>query len=46
MNFSFELESNSMFIMGGASQLHYHHSINKEICENVRYSLTFREFIL
>ena len=46
MNFSFELESNSLFIMGGSSQLHYHHSIDKEICENVRYSLTFREFIL
>ncbi len=46
MNFSFELESSSMFIMGGSSQLHYHHSIDKELCENVRYSLTFREFIL
>ncbi len=46
MNFSFELESNSIFIMGGASQLHYNHSIDKEMCENVRYSLTFREFIL
>ena len=46
MNFSFELESGSMFIMGGASQIHYYHSINKTICENVRYSLTFREFIL
>ncbi len=46
MNFSFELESNSIFIMGGASQLHYNHSIDKEICENVRYSLNFREFIL
>jgi alkylated DNA repair dioxygenase AlkB len=46
MNFSFELESSSMFIMGGSSQCHYHHSINKTVCENVRYSLTFREFIL
>jgi alkylated DNA repair dioxygenase AlkB len=46
MNFSFKLESNSIFIMGGASQVHYYHSINKEVCENVRYSLTFREFIL
>jgi hypothetical protein len=45
-SFSFELESGSMFIMGGASQRFYHHSINKAVCENVRYSLTFREFIL
>ena len=45
-NFSFELESGSIFIMAGSSQKFYYHSINKCDCSNVRYSLTFREFIL
>lgn len=45
-NFSFELESGSIFIMAGSSQKFYYHSINKCDCINVRYSLTFREFIL
>ena len=44
--FSFDLESGSLFIMGGASQKTYLHSIQKADCPNVRYSLTFREFIL
>lgn len=44
--FSFDLESGSLFIMGGASQSSYVHSIKKSSCNNVRYSLTFREFIL
>jgi alkylated DNA repair dioxygenase AlkB len=45
-DFSFELESGSIFIMAGSSQRFYHHSLKKTVCENVRYSLTFREFIL
>ncbi len=45
-NFSFTLESGSVFIMAGSSQRFYQHTIPKEFCNNVRYSLTFREFIL
>jgi alkylated DNA repair dioxygenase AlkB len=45
-NFSFELESGSVFIMAGSSQKKYLHTIKKTFCENPRYSLTFREFIL
>ena len=45
-HFSFDLESRSIFIMSGSSQRFYHHSLKKTICENVRYSLTFRELIL
>lgn len=45
-NFSFELESSSIFIMAGSSQQYFTHSIKKELCTDVRYSLTFREFIL
>lgn len=45
-DFSFDLESGSLFIMAGSSQKYYKHSIPKEYCNNVRYSLTFREFIL
>ena len=45
-DFSFDLESGSLFIMAGSSQKYYQHTIPKEFCDNVRYSLTFREFIL
>jgi alkylated DNA repair dioxygenase AlkB len=41
-----ELESGSVFIMAGSSQKKYLHTIKKTFCENPRYSLTFREFIL
>jgi alkylated DNA repair dioxygenase AlkB len=44
--FSFDLESGSVFIMSGKSQETYLHSIQKSDCTDVRYSLTFREFIL
>lgn len=44
--FNFDLESGSLFIMGGSSQKSYQHSIKKSDCDKVRYSLTFREFIL
>jgi alkylated DNA repair dioxygenase AlkB len=43
---SFELESGSLFIMSGNSQKSYLHSLLKSSNKNVRYSLTFREFIL
>jgi alkylated DNA repair dioxygenase AlkB len=45
-HFSYDLESGSLFIMGGKSQEDYLHSIKKSDCNKVRYSLTFREFIL
>jgi alkylated DNA repair dioxygenase AlkB len=45
-SFTFDLESGSIFIMAGSSQRFYKHSIQKSPCQNVRYSLTFREFIL
>ena len=45
-NFSFDLESGSLFIMAGSSQKYYLHSIDKTNCDKVRYSMTFREFIL
>ena len=40
------LESGSIFIMAGASQKEFTHSIPKcDNCSNIRYSLTFREYI-
>jgi alkylated DNA repair dioxygenase AlkB len=39
------LESGSLFIMAGTSQKEFTHSIPKcDNCNNVRYSLTFREY--
>ncbi len=46
LNFSFELESGSIFIMAGSSQRFFSHSIPKSNTHNIRYSFTFREFIL
>jgi len=43
---NFDLESGSVLIMAGSSQKDYLHSIKKNNSKNVRYSLTFREFIL
>jgi len=45
-NYSFNLKSNSIFIMAGSSQKYYTHEIEKKQSENSRYSLTFRHFIL
>ena len=45
-NFSFELESGSIFIMSGSSQKYFVHEIPKCDTSEVRYSFTFREFIL
>lgn len=41
-----ELSDNSVFIMGGDSQLNYTHEIPKEEDKKVRYSFTFREMII
>lgn len=42
---SFNLESGSILIMGGATQKCYTHCIKKEDTDKKRYSLTFREFL-
>ena len=44
--FTYDLEGGSIFIMSGASQKDYMHSLEKSDTTNVRYSLTFREFLL
>ena len=44
-NLTFNLEDNSLFIMGGGSQLYYCHSIEKEESKKKRYSFSFRNFI-
>ena len=44
VDFEMELEDNSLFIMGGASQKYYSHEIPKSNSTETRYSLTFREF--
>jgi alkylated DNA repair dioxygenase AlkB len=43
--YTFELKSNSIFIMMGSSQKYYTHEIEKSTTTNPRYSLTFREHI-
>ena len=44
VDFEIELEDNSLFIMGGASQKYFSHEIPKSNSIEQRYSLTFREF--
>jgi len=44
-NMDITLEDNSLFIMAGASQKYFTHEIPKSDTKDVRYSLTFREFI-
>tara|TARA_B110000208_G_C11800740_1_gene442088 strand:+ start:4950 stop:5621 length:672 start_codon:yes stop_codon:yes gene_type:complete len=47
LNFSQDLESGSVFLMGGASQKFWTHEIEKPtLNQGVRYSLTFRNHIL
>ena len=41
---TFKLESGSLFIMGGCSQKYYTHEIPRSDSDDVRYSLTFRQF--
>jgi len=43
--YTFELKSNSIFIMMGSSQKYYTHEIEKSDTNYPRYSLTFREHI-
>ena len=52
LNVQQQLESGSLFIMGGSSQRFFNHEIPKstdidssEMESRCRYSLTFREFI-
>jgi alkylated DNA repair dioxygenase AlkB len=45
-NFSYTLESGSMFIMAGSSQKYFAHEIPQTNTTNIRYSLTFRQYIL
>ena len=49
-NFSYTLESGSIFIMAGSSQKYFAHeipqSINNANSNDIRYSLTFRQYIL
>ena len=44
-DFSFNLESGSLFIMAGSSQNDFKHTIKKNNSRKERYSLTFREHI-
>lgn len=46
IKFKIKLESGSLFIMRGSSQKYFGHEINTSDTEDVRYSLTFRNFIL
>lgn len=45
LNMDITLEDNSIFIMAGASQKYFTHSIDKCSTQDIRYSLTFREYI-
>ena len=45
-DFSFSLEDNSMFIMSGASQKCFVHEVPKSETTDIRYSFTFRKFVL
>ncbi len=45
LNKIFNLEDNSLFIMAGAVQKYFCHSILKSDTLNKRYSLTFREYL-
>ena len=42
----FTLKPNSLFIMSGGSQKYFTHEIIKSTTEEVRYSLTFRNYII
>ncbi|VVU94775.1 2OG-Fe(II) oxygenase superfamily [seawater metagenome] len=45
LNKVFELQDNSLFIMAGAVQKYFCHSLLKSQTKNSRYSLTFREYL-
>lgn len=42
--YSFELKSNSIFMMAGSSQKYYTHEVEPSDSTKSRYSLTFREY--
>ena len=42
-DFYYDLENKSLLVMAGDTQKEYCHSIDKEPCKRLRYSLTFRE---
>lgn len=44
-NYSFNLESGSLFVMAGSSQEKFTHEITKSKSHDIRYSFTFREMI-
>tara|TARA_B100001093_G_scaffold44681_1_gene37804 strand:+ start:65 stop:631 length:567 start_codon:yes stop_codon:yes gene_type:complete len=43
---SYLLKENSLFIMAGTSQTDYTHEILKTDSEKIRYSMTFREYLM
>jgi len=45
LNLDVTLQDNSLFLMAGASQKYFTHEIPKSDNNDVRYSLTFREYI-
>jgi len=45
MDLEFELENNSLLIMAGGSQKYFTHEVPKDITDEERYSITFREYI-
>lgn len=45
-NFNLTLDSGSIFIMTGSSQKYFAHEIPKSNTKKIRYSFTFRDFIL
>ena len=46
IKFKMKLETGSLFIMSGSSQKYFGHEIEKCDAKGIRYSLTFRKFIL
>ena len=44
--YEIELEDNSILIMAGGSQKYFTHEIPECEKSNIRYSLTFREYII
>ena len=45
LNLDITLQDNSLFVMAGASQKYFTHEIPKSELDDIRYSLTFREYI-
>jgi alkylated DNA repair dioxygenase AlkB len=45
LNRKYVLKNGSLIIMAGSTQKFYSHEIQKSLCDDVRYNLTFRNFI-